>query len=453
MPRRYNLSFFGLVGAIMVALKLKEHVDGYDRVSSDEDGHGRVALQDTPAAPTYRDEPAREGEEGVALLDTELPTTQRPKRKRQGGCCACICCGVNLSLFCKALGIATLLFTLYGAIKLIMWAVSPTPTGLENMPAFSTSLGCQSASHLYQGSEFTVNVSPGSRGEHALDVSGSSAVGTITLVEAPIDATDIQYTMTVRTTDESLLERINLRYPKTDPDMTDSRLILSTPQITDTNTCMRYDITMHIPKTLKKLHVAPHTLAHVQFHPDAHLELENLIVTLFAMNNKNMLLPSQNAVAKKLKLEVYRGWIVGDISLFSSAMITTQRGDGVANVRVHPTAPIDLLHPELEVAELQTTTGAGRTDITYISDRGLPHRRIKSTHMSSRNGDVYLTYREAEFSGRVALTSKSYSTTGLTPVNRNTTTGGDSKWTHWVGEESGVDELVVNSRGWTGLYF
>ncbi|EEB96133.1 hypothetical protein MPER_04786, partial [Moniliophthora perniciosa FA553] len=114
-----------------------------------------------------------------------------------------------------------------------------------------------------------------------------------------------------------------------------------------------------------KLHVAPHTLSHVQFHPDSHLNLENLIVTLFAMNDKNMILTSQNAIAQKVKLEVYRGWI---------------RGDGVANVRVHPTAPTDPLHPELEAADLQTTTGAGRTDIT--------------------NGDVYLTYRESEFNGR-----------------------------------------------------
>ncbi|ESK92964.1 hypothetical protein Moror_9037 [Moniliophthora roreri MCA 2997] len=453
MPRRFNLSFFGLVGAVMVALKLKDHIDGYDRVSSDEEGQGRVALQDTPA-PAYQDEPMRDGEEAVALLDTEIPT-QRPKRKRQSGCC--VCCGVDLGLFCKALGIVTLLFMLYGAIKLIIWAVSPTPTGLETMPAFSTSLGCQSASHLYKGGEFTISIPPGPDGEHALDVRGTS-VGTITLLEAASDATEISYTMTVRASDESLVDKVTLRYPGADPDQADSRMVISTPVITDTTSsaCVRYDIALHIPKNLKKLYVAPHTLSHVQFHPDSHLNLENLIVTLFAMNDKNMILTSQNAIARKVKLEVYRGWIVGDVSLLSSVAITTQRGDGVANVRVHPTAPMDPLHPELEAADLQTTTGAGRTDITYINDRALPHRPIRSSHLSSRNGDVYLTYRESEFNGRISMMSKSFTATGISAFNRNTTTGsndGDSKWTHWVGDVNGGDELTVNSRGWTTLYF
>lgn len=443
-----RLSFFGMVGAVMVALKLKDTWDGYNRVSSEEEG--RVALSDRDP-PSYADDPNARDEEGARLLgvDTELPSS-RPRRKRQSTCC--VCCGVNFGLFCKALGIVTLLFTLYGAAKLIIWAVSPSPTGLENMPTFSDSLGCQGAQHVYKGGPVSIKVPFGTNDlDHVLDIRGKTP-GTITLVDGPSDATEIEYTVTIRSTVESALEDVSFNHP-TEESAETTRMLIKTPWLPEgDSSCSRYDITLHIPPKLKKLALSPHTLAHIQFQPKSSIDLDDLHITSYVSHADNMILPHRDLRTKNLFLEVFRGWIVGDVSVGEHASITTQRGDGIANIRFHPLPPQDATAPE--PCEVQTTTGAGRTDVFFIGDKAHPHRPIKATHMSSRNGDVYLTYREAEFSGRVALSSRSYTTTGLQSFARNTTgeTNTGTNWTHWAGDEHGIDEIIVKSRGWTGLY-
>ncbi|KAF9264262.1 hypothetical protein L218DRAFT_926655 [Marasmius fiardii PR-910] len=451
-PLGLRISFFGMVSAVMVALKLKEHMDGRP-----QDEEGRVALHEPPR---YRDEPSEDDEENATLLrlDTELPA-RRP-RTRRIGCCTCC---PNVGLFCKALGIVTLVFTVYGAFKLIVWAVSPTPTGLENLPAFSESLGCRNAPHLYNGGNVSIRVPFGTHDsfDHTLDVRGES-VGTITIAEAVSNANEVEYTMTLRSTDESVLQSVKLEYLSKDEsaDVEESRMSIytgSSSSAGNQNDCVRYDITMHIPPGLKSLSVKSHTLTHVQFSPGAEIALNNLHVTLFAQNEHNLILPHQNIRANKLALEVYRGWIVGDASIVNQTSITTQRGDGIAHVRVYPTPPIDVTQPD--PCELQTTTGAGRTDIIFTSDKTSIHRPIKAVHMASQSGDVYLTYRDAGFSGRISLDSSSFTAIGLHPFTDKTPAEKDdeveqgTKWTHWVGDKDGKDRIFVKSRSWTGLYF
>ncbi len=174
--------------------------------------------------------------------------------------------------------------------------------------------------------------------------------------------------------------------------------------------------------------------------------MDDLFVTLYYSTTDNMILPHENVHATHMSLEVYRGWIVGDVSIVSSTSILTQRGNGVANVRVHP-VPSEASIP----AYLQTTTGAGRTDVFYISDHASPHRPIRSEHTSSLNANVYLTYEHSDFSGRIAMNSRSYTATGMRDYPA--VDGDDSKWTHWVDNKVGEDTISVKSRGWTGLYF
>lgn len=293
----------------------------------------------------------------------------------------------------------------------------------------------------------------GSRLDHSFDIRGS-AVGTFIIAEGPTDSTEVVYNIAIRSDDQALLDHTNIQLPEGG-----SRLLINTPHTdASSESCQRFDITMFVPKTLKHLHVAAHAPTHVQFDPATRIDLDGLFVTLFAMEPKNMILPHENVKADKMSLEVYRGWIVGDAAIVNSTAITTQRGDGVANVRVHPMAPVDPASPD--PAFLQTTTGAGRTDIFYISRKEFPHRPIRSVHMSSRNADIYLTYQRAEFGGLIELNSKSYTATGLQSVGAPTpeesadpNTGGKPKWTHWVGDKDGGDKMFVKSRGWTGLYF
>lgn len=155
--------------------------------------------------------------------------------------------------------------------------------------------------------------------------------------------------------------------------------------------------------------------------------------------------------ATRLTLEVYRGWIFGEATIVDTTSINTQRGDGIANVLLHPASP---LNTSPTAAILSTTTGAGRTDISYINNKSLPHRPISSIHTSSGNADMYLSYRDAYANGLVRLMSKTFNASGLRPLPGEARGKSfEDTWTHSVGNKEGEDRVSVNSRGWTGLYF
>ena len=214
-------------------------------------------------------------------------------------------------------------------------------------------------------------------------------------------------------------------------------------------------MTMYVPPNLKKLDLVLHTTTHVQFAAGAHINTEDLFVTLFSLDSNNIIVPSEHVTSQRQALEVYRGWIVGDASIVKETSIATQRGDGVANVKLHPALPSDSNSPETAI--LRTTTGSGRSDFFYLGEKAFK-RPIDSTHISSKNADVYLTYSGAEFSGKIEMSSKSFSMTGVQKINQSRLIGGNdgentSKWTHYVGDVNGGDRMTVSSRGWTGLYF
>ncbi|KAJ7346507.1 hypothetical protein DFH08DRAFT_914574 [Mycena albidolilacea] len=443
MPERtgpgFSIGFWGMVAGVMVALKLKESLDDCkidQQVSTDEEG--RVALVDGEPA-TYRD--IEGNEEAISLINTDITVT-RPKRKRAK---CCMCCGLDCGLFWKAFGIVVAIFAIWNGFKLVRWAMTPAVTGLEDMPTYSTSLGCVSAQYTYAGKPTSFNVPIGSdNADHGFDTRGG-AVGTVTVLEGAPTSTKVTYDITIRSDDKSLLDDLILDHPPDQDTVKDSHLRIVTPH-PDEGKCIRYDVKMYIPPTLKKLHLASHTITHVQFDPDSHIQLDDFFVTLFSPKRLNMILPHNSLVAHNMQLEVFEGWIVGDASLDSSTKITTQRGRGVMNVRVHPTLAINPASPE--VATLRTTSGSGRTDIFYVGKDASVHRPISSTHMSSMNADMYLTYRDAQYSGLIELGAKSFTATGVQKI-----TEPQDQWTHWVGDEHGKDGLSIKTRGWVGVYF
>lgn len=329
------------------------------------------------------------------------------------------------------------------------------------MPVYSTSLGCASAPYIYNSSKVTLSVPMGMTADHAMDIRGS-AVGTFIVSQGAADATDIKYDVTIRTDDQNLLNSVTMRYdlPEEGNDrVAISRLVIGTPFIeAGATSCMRFDITMYIPPSLKKLAIASHATTQLEFDPKSHIDMDSLFVTLYTLNKKNMILPHQNLHAKRLTLEVYRGWIVGDVSIIDNTAITTQRGDGISNIRVHPEPNTEVDEPEPAV--FRTTTGAGRSDFFYINHKEYPHRPIRSTHLSSGNADIYLTYREAQYNGLVNLDAGSYVAKGLhrspAGVDSGEEVGEDGSKisrNQWAGNKDGGDELSVKSRGWVGLYF
>jgi hypothetical protein len=329
------------------------------------------------------------------------------------------------------------------------------------MPAFSSSLGCLDAPHIYNSSKTVFSASYGSQKfDHSFDIKGS-AVGTFVLTQGASGSEEIKYEMTLRSNDPTLLQDVSIRYPDTDDNgaILNSRLRITTPNVAaSSSSCMRYEIKMYVPPSLRRLYVASHTAMHLQFDPSTNIELDDLVVTMFDMDTSlSMILPQESVRASRLALEVYRGWIVGDVAVVNETTITTQRGDGVANVKAHPTTPVNSAVPE--PASFRTTTGAGRTDVFYITPKAFK-RPIKNVHMSSRNADMYLTYREAEYSGRIQLDSRSFTATGVQSFPKSgpsaepdSGSDGKSKWTHWAGDKDGADTIYIQSRGWTGLYF
>jgi len=322
------------------------------------------------------------------------------------------------------------------------------------MPTFNTSLGCMDAPYLYNGSQVTFTTPMGAHHQDHSFYARGGAVGTFTLADGEVDAQEIKYEMLMRASHETLLKDIYFEYPGYDDDetVTKSRVLMITPP-GPAGSCVRFDMTMYVPPSLKKLDVALNTTAHVQFAPGAHINTQDLFVTLFSVDSKNMIIPGENVTSQRQALEVYRGWIVGDATIVKETSITTQRGDGVANVKLHPASPSDSGTPE--PVTLRTTTGAGRSDFFYIGQKAFK-RPIDSIHTSSRNADMYLTYTEAEFSGKIKMSSKSFSVTGAQSIARSPPIGDEdanTPWTHFLGDVNGGDKISITSRGWTGLYF
>jgi len=370
-----------------------------------------------------------------------------------------MCCGYDCNLLWKAIAVVLGLYTLYYGYRALRWALTDAPTGLEGMPTFSSSLGCLDAPYIYNQTEVTATIPVSSRHlDHAFDVRGWG-VGTVTILDGDVDSEDVKYELTIRTNNEDLLDDVHFTWPDIDSDktVTRNRVIIDTSHVpaVDSMSCMRFDVKMYLPQNLKKLHLASHTNTHIQFAPGTRTaNMDELFVTLFTTHPNNMIVASPDVVAKKLSLEVYRGWIVGGASVVNELDITTQRGDGIANLNITPALPSDPTNPKK--ATIRTTTGAGRSDFAVIGKEF--KRQIQSTHTSSRNADMYLTYRQAEFIGKVELASKSYTVTGAQLIKEPMKSGDGEdqdgrKWTHFVGDQDGKDVIYVNSRGWTGLYF
>lgn len=290
------------------------------------------------------------------------------------------------------------------------------------------------------------------KAEHSFTVYGG-IVGTLTLVDGESHDTDVKYEMTIASNDASLLDSHNLlfRYADVAPDgaVQNSQFLITSPTITEGSTsCMRFDIKLFVPPSLKKLNIASHAVMHLKVDPGSNIRLEVFYATLFDANANNIILPHRSFHADSLSLEVHRGWIVGDVSVSKSTSISTQRGDGVANLKLFPLPPVDHQNPEKAV--LWTVTGAGRSDFTWVGDSTAVKRPVEADHKSSKNGDVYLNYRNANFKGLISMNCRASTTTY---VNQLRDADKTEKWTHWAGDKTGPDRLSVESRGWTGLYF
>ena len=322
------------------------------------------------------------------------------------------------------------------------------------MPDYSTSLGCQ-AEYLSK-SVYTIPVGPTSaKPTHQLNVKGA-AVGTVFITEASSGATDITMEMTLRSDDKTLLDQVKTTLTEPESEREWTNTLITTPRPIQ-NACMRYDIVLYIPPTLKTLNIDVHAVAQIKFDPKAQIQLDSLLIQTYGIDQRVMVLPTERIKANRLEINAYRGWLVGDMAIANETIIVTKTGPVVANIHFHPTVALDLKNPE--PAYLTTRTDRGRTDLFYENHNDPntnPHRPIVSEHLSGRmmgkGGDLYLTYKDADFSGRVDLQAKSHTTYNLKGNLSRPDQGGGTLPYH--GNPDGGDSLRVRAaNGWVGLYF
>ncbi|KZT68256.1 hypothetical protein DAEQUDRAFT_671749 [Daedalea quercina L-15889] len=431
--RSTGITFWGMVVGVMTALKLKEKWDEYRQLPTEPDGEtGPLALHS----------PLAEGTD-LPMLDTDIPATSTRRPRKKADCC--MCCGLRCGLFWKAFGIVCVLFFGWQLIQFIIWMVKPAPTGLENMPEFSKSLPCASAPHLFQGSEkLTYSVPVDAEGEHTLDIRGK-AVGTLVVAQGDYEANDITYQMILRTNNQALLDLVDVQYPTKNAETGSSKMYLSTPSVS-TDSCMRYDMTVYVPYTVRRLNIQARTTTQIKFDDESNLDLDALDIRVLGFDDASMVLPHRGVHASSLSVDLQRGWFVGDVTIEDKASLSTARGDAAMNVHVYPAPSTG---EPLAAAHLQTTTGNGRADVFYASHPGHPHRPIDSVHRVPGTGDLYLTYKDSAFSGTVDLNARSFSASGLHDAIPRL-----ADQLPWVGEKDGADKMIVESKdGWVGLYF
>jgi len=430
-----KVTFFGMVGAVMTALKLKEQWDSYKQVPAEPNSANPLA-----APPAYRDEVDEENEIGLTgpALDTEIPAPTR-KTKRERKCC--VCCGLNCGLFCKALGIVVLIFIAWNTIKLIKWAVTPAPTGLEGMPEYSKSLGCLNAPHFYDDTELIYYTLPIGI-DQRVEIQGG-AVGTIVLAPSKsADDNTVKVQASLRTNEKSLFESTVLSVHTT----TDGAEVFSLASPVGgsrDDACMRFDLTVFVPPNVRSLSLTSHSVTQVKFSEDFGVSprmMGDLRVTLTSGAEANLLLPSTALTADNTALTMAGGYLVGQAAVANSTRISTADGSAVAKLTLGPSA----YHSTWAPALLTTTTGTGRADFSY---ENTVQRTITSEHMSLGNGDMYLTYAKAHFNGQVVLSAASYTARGLQGM------AGPGATERWAGDKNGADTMKVSSKGWVGLYF
>ena len=320
---------------------------------------------------------------------------------------------------------------------------------VQGMPTFSASLGCRATPFLYQNRSTNAIPIPLTTltGHTELDLHGA-AVGTIVLAQSRPDAKDIEMDFTLRAEDADLAQHVLLKLPQAVEDgvVASSYGVIYTPNAEYLDgRCMRFDIVLRLPPTLKTLVLRLYTPTQVLFDPSADIELEDLSITIWSDDNANLLLPHEGIRAERVSLETYGGWIVGDVSLMKHVNIFA-RMTTTTHVTVRPVPQV------AGPAQLQTIVEHGRMDVEYAHPRGGPHRVISSKHGSQEMSNMYLTYKHSGFGGRIQVDATQASAEGVHGANEDSL----EKWDEllWVGNRDGPDEVIVTSpAGWVGLYF
>ncbi|KAH7087900.1 hypothetical protein BKA62DRAFT_729481 [Auriculariales sp. MPI-PUGE-AT-0066] len=423
-----HFTFFNVLAATWAGFAIKERWDEYQANKMQGRASAAAAVADAEAAagllagdnpPPYRDDPDAAGggaTEPIRMVsgmpDSRAPSVvlegREPYRRKKG---CCVCCGIDCSLFFKALGVTTLIFIVYYAYVFVRWVTSPDPTGIEGIPEFGKSVICNDASFVFgpdsdpNGVMYEV---PSFISALHIDISGNG-MGAITVSRS--DAAEPSLSLLLRSTTKQTLSLVTVN-------QVPGGWTLETPSEPDSFSCTSFAIALHIPASLKNFTMTSSSLAQVQFTADTELDLALLDLQLNHRDNRNLLLfPSRNVRSDVAKLSTRGGYLVGDVAFRDSALLSTKRGNANMNVKL---------------------ASDGLSIIEYVNSA---HRHISAQH-SSDTGKIFLRYAGTGFSGPLEVKARGWSSNGhVGNFGLHNTVGNP-----YVGDEDGDDSLKITTN-------
>ncbi|KAF9527356.1 hypothetical protein CPB83DRAFT_856412 [Crepidotus variabilis] len=208
--------------------------------------------------------------------------------------------------------------------------------------------------------------------------------------------------------------------------------------------CLRYDVTMYIPRTLKTLSLNISTPTQITFSPQGHIELDSLIINLSSLHPRTRIEASESLHATNMELSINGGIVHGSLSIGDSSTVTSIFGQIMLNVIPDSSTP-DLTHPG--TAKLNTTTQRGQVTVMYLRNQAYRKRKIESYHnFRTPIGFGRFDYSSSSFAGQLYSNTSHYNVSnaafeGLTPTKLD----GQDGWTTAWGNKTGDDRIYITS--------
>lgn len=330
------------------------------------------------------------------------------------------------------------------------------PPDFLNMYTFPPGFfACTDSDTIYNGSRTLLHIPFSSTGEHTFSITGG-ATGMLTMTSSPNpEAQDVTYDFLIKGDVESL-KNIVLQYPQ-QPAPASSDFAINTPHDVAPMTsskggpCVHFDITMYIPRGLRKLEINIDNPLQLGISPLGHIELDELLISL---KNTYVKVDVHEALrAANLTIELQNGLLNGAVSIGKSTQITNVNGE--TRVTVIPNPSPDWTDPS--PALLSTHTSTGRTCVTYVRNLAYRKRQIVSYHMASSQSCVgELIYVPSGFDGMVFTDSSEYNITNAKMQPRKWGGGHDhgstveaeldgTEWAYSTGNKKGPDRIYIQS--------
>ena len=299
-------------------------------------------------------------------------------------------------------------------------------------------------------SNVLTRVPPGQAGQHTFTIRGGAS-GQLTLASSPDpDAFAITYDIDIQS-NPPFPNKVSFNPPPSPgpalPPSTDFSIDTPTTMVQhspkDPPACMRFEITMYIPRSLRQLTVNVSTPVQIIFSPQAHIELDSLSIIIANPHPNSRIDSSESVQARFISIEMETGLIQGLLSLGETSKITNW--DGEIRLDTIPNVPMDFSSPSKALLQ---TTSYGKVEIHYLRNKAYRRRPIESWHtMGTGNRSTgRFDYGCSGFNGVMYSNSSEYniSNPSLWKSKRLDAVEG-SAWPIMFGNRTGEDKIFISS--------